>query len=86
MENNGREIGIIRRTFDTFGFISAPDGVDRFFHWSNVDTTCAKPFHHLRIGDRVSYYPEVNETPKGPRPIATSVLLVLKPNSVLVTK
>ena len=77
-EQKTSEVGIIRKVFDTFGFIASPDGTDRFFHWSNIDATCAKPFHHLRIGDRVSYQPDVNKTAKGDKPIATSVLIVMK--------
>jgi CspA family cold shock protein len=46
-----------------FGFITAEDGKDYFFHRGELDPSV--DFDRLVGGERVSF--EVTETPKGPR-------------------
>ena len=55
--------GTIKRTTDRgFGFISAVDGTEYFFHQSACLNT---PFDDLREGQAVSF--TVGQGPKGPR-------------------
>ena len=45
----------------SYGFIACSDGNDRFFRWSNMSKDSVRPFHHLSIGDVVTFKPvEVN--------------------------
>ena len=74
--NVAREAGLVRKTFDTFGFIADSNGTDRFFHWSNISKQSARPFHHLRVGDRVTYIPTTTSSEKGPRPTADEILFL----------
>lgn len=46
-----------------FGFVSSPDGVDRFFHASSCKN--AGGFDALNVGDHVSFDEDDGE--KGPR-------------------
>ncbi|MBV8196475.1 MAG: cold shock domain-containing protein [Candidatus Dormibacteraeota bacterium] len=46
-----------------FGFISAEDGQEYFFHRSGVDTSLT--FENIAIGERVEF--EVEASAKGPR-------------------
>jgi len=51
-----------------FGFITADDGRDIFFHQSGIQGT---PFESLRAGQRVSF--DVEQGPKGPRAVHVQV-------------
>ena len=67
-----RESGMIRNMnipAKNFGFVSTPTG-DRFFHWSEYQNTSDKPFHHLRVGDMITFVPG---TSKEGKPIAQAV-------------
>lgn len=55
-----RQFGVVRKIKDTYGFISCEDG-DRFFHFSALSKKSIKPFHFLRVGDRVTFLPKVGE-------------------------
>lgn len=68
---NNKKIGIVRVLQDTFGFI-ADEETDRFFHWSYMDKTSLKPFHHLRVGDRVYFV----DAEKDGKPQAKEVAIV----------
>ena len=46
-----------------FGFITAEDGKDYFFHRNELDSTL--DFDRLNGGERVSF--DVQQSPKGPR-------------------
>ena len=46
-----------------FGFITAEDGQEYFFHRSGVDTSLN--FDNMSVGDRVAF--EVERSDKGPR-------------------
>lgn len=46
-----------------FGFISAEDGTDYFFHRNELDSSL--DFDRLNGGERVSF--DVESSPKGPR-------------------
>lgn len=46
-----------------FGFITAEDGAEYFFHRSGVDASLA--FEELAIGERVSF--DIERSDKGPR-------------------
>ena len=48
-----------------FGFITAEDGKDYFFHRGELDSTL--DFDRLSGGERVSF--EVQASPKGPRAV-----------------
>jgi CspA family cold shock protein len=55
--------GTVKKVTDKgFGFITAADGGDIFFHMSNLDGV---RFEDLREGQRVTY--TVGQGPKGPR-------------------
>ena len=55
--------GTIKRITDKcFGLITAPDGVEYFFHQSACTST---PFDSLREGDGVTF--SIGQGPKGPR-------------------
>jgi CspA family cold shock protein len=55
--------GTIKRITDRgFGFITAPDGVEYFFHQSACTKT---PFDSLREGEAVTF--TLGQGPKGPR-------------------
>ena len=55
--------GTIKRIPDRgFGFITAPDGVEYFFHQSACTKT---PFDSLREGEAVTF--TLGQGPKGPR-------------------
>lgn len=67
-----RQSGMVRSLnipTKTFGFISTPEG-DRFFHWSEFKNDSDKPFHHLRMGDSVTFTPATSNEGK---PIAKDV-------------
>lgn len=67
-----REQGMVRNMNlpgKNFGFISTASG-DRFFHWSEYQNTSDKPFHHLRIGDPITF---VAATSSEGKPIAQAV-------------
>ena len=66
-----KKIGIVRILNDTYGFISDNEE-DRFFHWSYMAKNSMKPFHHLRVGDRVSFIPKM----KNDKPQAEEVAIV----------
>jgi len=51
-----------------FGFISAEDGKEYFFHRSGVDAPL--DFDRLDAGEKVSF--EVESSPKGPRAVHIS--------------
>ncbi len=46
-----------------FGFITAEDGKDYFFHRNELDSTL--DFDRLNGGERVAF--EIQDSPKGPR-------------------
>ncbi len=55
--------GTIKRITDRgFGFITAPDGIEYFFHQSACTGT---PFDSLREGEAVTF--TLGQGPKGPR-------------------
>lgn len=60
VETQEKKIGIVRRLEDTFGFIS-DNQMDLFFHWSYMSKDSLKPFHRLRIGDRVYFVPVMKD-------------------------
>ena len=83
---NGYKQGVIRMLektksgIGTYGFIADQDGVDRFFHWSQLSPNSFKPFHFLYIGALVRFLP----TEKNGKMQATSVEYVPRaPKSTL---
>jgi len=62
-EDHGMAIGTIKKLVSErgFGFITAEDGRDYFFHRSQVESD----FDHLLGGEKVNF--EVEPSPKGPR-------------------
>lgn len=60
--------GTIRKLNKGYGFIAGSDGVDYFFHWSDILKT-SKQFRNLEEGEKCDFEPGVND--RGPR--ATSI-------------
>ena len=61
-DSMSRETGMIRNINlpqRTFGFVT--NGAQEwFFHWSDFNQKSDKPFHHLKVGDAVTFTPSSN--------------------------
>lgn len=71
-----RLTGIVKNLVkEKYGFIAVPGGEDRFFRWSSMSPNSLKPFHHLHIGDTVTFSPITGENNK---PQAADVEAVIR--------
>lgn len=58
-------VGVIRRKFDTYGFIRDEEGVDYIYVPSSFQHTTGDDFANTEVGHRVQFEHVVG--PKGPR-------------------
>lgn len=74
--------GTIRKLKSGYGFVAGADGIDYFFHWTDLLKT-SKQFRNLAEGEKCEFEPSVNE--RGPRATTIKVgdLVFSAPTPVL---
>ena len=56
--------GTFRKLKNGFGFVAGEDGLDYFFHWSNL-SKFTKQFRYCQEGEKVTF--DVGVSDRGPR-------------------
>lgn len=62
--------GTFRKLKQDYGFIAGEDGIDYFFHWSNL-SKFTKQFRYCQEGEKVNFEVEIGE--RGPRAVNIKV-------------